>query len=162
MLLQPGESIQLTEHVDLVGEDGRQPGTLYLTNQRIVFEGLVQQGILEGAIPVTILNADLGAVSNAMLQNPVIGRPALRLETSQGHHSFKTPSAERWIRAIAEAKRKAVTSPSPPSPSGRTAPPVVVQLHQPAATPTVYLHCQHCGSLSVAGSVRCASCGAAL
>jgi hypothetical protein len=160
MLLQPGEVVRHTETVDMVDEDGRQQGTLFLTNQRVVFEGNVQQGILEGRVPVTILDSDLSAVSNAMVRNPMIGRPTLRVETRQGQYSFKTPDASRWVQAIADAKRKAVAPPPPPS--STSGPPLVVQVHQPSPAPTVYLHCTHCGSLSGAGAVRCASCGAAL
>jgi CHASE2 domain-containing sensor protein len=62
-----------------------------------------------------------------------------------------------WAKTLGVEVRKVrgkeqLPRPTPPSP------PLGAQTSQPQ----VYLHCTHCGTLSPAGSVRCASCGAAL
>ena len=164
MLLQSGEQISYSEEVETGPGGTKHEGTLYLTNVRLVFERAAGKG---PAGPVTLLNAHLSSVTNVLVHSPRFGRELLAVETKTGTYSFRTKDARVWTDRISSARSQA-PPPPPPRPS-RSAPapttstqPIVIQLQQDKAPPSVYLHCTHCGTLNAAGTTHCASCGAAL
>jgi hypothetical protein len=173
MLLQPDEKVVLTETLEASIGGATYPGTLYLTDRRLVFEGKVSSGLLSTAIPTTMVDVGLHSISNLMVHAPVVGRPLLQVESWQGRFSFRTRSATQWrdqITTTRSALGSVPRPPPPPPPRGFVPPPpppptnqpVVIHLHQDNANPSVYLHCRHCGTLNPSGSTRCTSCGAAL
>jgi len=160
MLLHQGEQVAFTEAVDKVSGNARLPGILYVTNYRIVFEQDVHGGLLRGRSTRTVLDTTLDHVHNAAVERGLLGRPAVRIETSMGAFTFKTQNAANWVQAIASTKGQMVPHAFA---QRQTQAPVVVNVQQAAApAPTVYLHCTHCGSLAGSGSVHCTSCGARL
>ena len=176
MILQPGERPIASEQIawatgpgalqQLVGAlqitnyaVAGQPlsGNLYLTDRRIVFEGMVHElGV--GHVPKTMLDLSLSQITNAVAMVGPNRQPLFRVEAGPGFaYTFATPNAQNWVGAILGWRSSLLASgaPSPAKPV-----PIVVQVQQPQ--PTVYLHCKQCGTLSPAGSSRCSSCGAAL
>ena len=143
------------------GLSERFAGTLYLTNLRLVFEAWVKDPT-SGYVPKTMLDLDLAYVTNAVAFQPSKRLWALRIEAGpQLAYTFTTPNAERIAQSIYQTRTKLMAE--------RATQRQVAQQRaaqgQPAtppAHPVVYLHCRHCGTLNVAGSNHCGSCGAAL
>ncbi|HTT72826.1 MAG TPA: hypothetical protein VMG99_01560 [Thermoplasmata archaeon] len=162
MILQPGEQGIASQPVkSVVGADVRS-GQLYLTNARLVFEGMFKEERV-GWVPRTLLDLHLGLITNAVAVPGRGNRHTLRIEAGRGYvYTFLTASAPEWVASIVQAKaRVPPTAYAPPPPPGGAGP-VVVNVHSAPTAPTVYLHCTHCGTLAPGGSVRCPSCGAAL
>jgi len=132
-------------------------GNLYLTDRRIVFEGMTREvGI--GYMPKTMLDLSLAQITNVIATLGPNRQPLLRVEAGPGFaYTFATPNAQNWVAAILGWRSSLLSAGTSSQP---TTTPVVVQVQQPQ--PTVYLHCKQCGTLSPAGSSRCSSCGAAL
>lgn len=163
-MLGPGEAMVQSESAE--SESGRG-GMLYLTSQRIIFEGAKHDGIIKQAVRgvrmATLLDVQLAHISNVHSDKPLIGRATLRVEAGGKAHIFKVRDADQWVGAVSRTRQ---TAPAP-SPYGLAAhQPVIVNVHQaaaaPAAPPQVYLHCRYCGTLGTPGGKHCANCGAAL
>lgn len=117
-------------------------GLLLVTNRRVVYESLnVHRTTTEVDIPLDL-------VRDAHVGLGAAGESILRLQSSRGEISFRTPDANALREAIARGKAQT-------GPAGDSA-------RSGAAVPLVLLHCRQCGTLSPAGTQRCSSCGAAL
>jgi hypothetical protein len=158
VLLNPGERILLQEDTEV--EDRR--GNLVLTDRRLVFEARRNQGLVHAAVRghqyVALIDTLLLQISDVHVDRPLLGRPTLRVDRFGKGTTFRVRDAPAWSAWIIRARSQA-----PPT-GGLQQGPVVVNVHAaPAvAPPAVYLHCTRCGTLSVAGAMRCSSCGAAL
>jgi hypothetical protein len=164
MLLQPSEQMVYSEQVETGPGGTKHEGTLYLTNRRLLFERAAGKG---PAGPVTLLNAHLSTVTNVLVHSPMLGKALLQVETKSGTFSFRTKSAGVWSQQIVNARSLAPPpppkTPRAPAPTSGATQPIVIQLHQENAPPSVFLHCTHCGTMNAAdGSTRCKSCGASL
>jgi hypothetical protein len=171
MILHPGEQRIAGENVEANAAPPFQPGTLYLTNLRLVFEGLYQEqppgGLLDnlfsgpppGLVPRTLLDLPLAYISNVVAVPGRGNRHVLRIESGQYPYTFVTPNAQNWAHSIIEARSRA---PRPITPTSPGHAPVVVNVQQTPSQPSVFLYCKHCGTLNAAGHVHCTSCGAAL
>lgn len=164
MLLRPSEQVLLSEQVETGPGGTKHEGTLYLTNLRLIFERLPGRGQVG---PLTLLDTHLAMVTNILVNAPKFGRALLQVETRTGTFSFRTKNPQQWSAQIGSARSQAPPPPpkaprSPvPSPTASNQP-IVIQLQQDRAPPSVFLHCTHCGTLSAAGTTRCGSCGATL
>jgi len=169
MILHPGEHGIASEPVEGVAGPSVSRGRLYLTNLRLVFEGMVPEQVPGGGyellgpsttwVPRTLLDLPLVHITNIVGVPGSNNRHTLRVEAGPYAYSFLTPRAHEWVQTIYLAREKA---PAPISPGAAMQAPVVVHVQQTPAQPSVFLHCKHCGSLCAAGSVHCISCGAAL
>ncbi len=162
MILQTGERGIHYESLTAMNGQLAQPGTLYLTDRRLVFEGMMPDAAV-GWAPRTLLDLHLTHITNVIAVPGPKGKHLLRVEATGGYvYNFITPTANLWADAVYRG-RQLVVAPSSVGPPGHGAgTPVQVHIHQQATTPTVYLHCRHCGTLNPAGTQRCTSCGAAL
>jgi len=155
MLLNPGERVIAAEPVTssiLPGIPFSDPGNLYLTNHRVVFEA-----VPPGHLPRTALNVSLEQITNVVWGAGPKRTIVLRIEYGMGWAcTLTTQNAARFGEAILAARASGIVPPPPPPP------PPLIGMHQESAKPAVYLHCKHCGTLSPAGASRCSSCGAAL
>ena len=167
MILRHGERILLQGMAIWNPGAVRSPGTLLLTNLRIVFE-------VSGPSPYTAVDIDLARVWNVHIgrtEGMFSGRrETLVLETHAGRITFEASEANRWATTIVSAKQATPPPPPPgippppgpspggPSPAGST-PPVVVNVH-PAAAPKVLTRCRYCGNVYDLASGRCDKCGA--
>jgi len=161
MILQAGEQGIASEQVLAVMGPSPQSGYLYLTNTRLVFEGLFSEPSI-GLVPRTLLDLHLVQVTNVVAVAGKRNRNTLRVEAGRGYvYTFVMPDAHTWANFIIRARSKA-PSPVSAAPASSVPPPVIVNVQQASSQPTVFLHCTHCGSLNAAGSVHCTSCGATL
>jgi hypothetical protein len=160
MILQAGERTIASEPVESLVGPALQNGYLYLTNVRLVFEGLFWEGQI-GWIPRTLLELYVHQISNAIAAPGKGTRQTLRIEAGRGYvYTFTSLNAAYWVNSIVKAKAAAPAAPAAAATGGQV--PVIVNVQQPPSQPTVFLHCKHCGSLSAAGSMHCTSCGATL
>jgi hypothetical protein len=161
MILQQGERPIASEFVQAVVGEQVQSGYLYLTNARLVFEGLFFESSV-GWVPRTLLDLHVVQISNVVAIAGRSNRHTLRVEAGRGYvYTFVTPNAPSWASSLVQAKQSA--PPMVAHVAHSAAPvPVVVNIRQEPTQPTVFLHCKHCGSLAAAGSVHCTSCGASL
>lgn len=161
MILQEGERGITYESVEILYGQTWVPGNLQLTNCRLVFEGqFFEAGV--GTAPRTLLDLQLGFITNAVALPGRHGVGTLRIEAGRGYiYTFRTSNAAGWVDAIVKAKSEGPRIPPPVSPSASKEQ-IIVNVQQAPAPPTVFLHCRHCGSLVAAGSVHCTSCGASL
>ncbi|MCI4346612.1 MAG: hypothetical protein L3K07_07695 [Thermoplasmata archaeon] len=164
MLLIHGEVVYRTGAVDRLHKGSRNPGTLFLTNLRVVFEEKVSQGLLRGQSTHTTLDLPLERIANLLIDRPPFGRPVLRIEVpSAGSFQIKTQEVDAWLHAIATARMaiRPLPPPPPPTPQGQ----VVVHVQAPSA-PQSFLHCHYCGALNPMGqghgAAKCSGCGATL
>ena len=143
MLLNSGESLIVGEYIrssNVPGVSFGEPGHLHVTNRRLVFDGA--RGI--------IVNIDLGKITDLRAAVGPEG-PALLVFSGRLVCVLVTVNATNLVSAITSARAAALQPPPPaPGPPSET------------GKPLVFLHCRHCGTLSPAGVLRCASCGAAL
>lgn len=162
-LLGPGERILFSEATE--SASGRD-GNLILTSHRLIFEGRLRQGLIQEAVRgkklATLMELQLGQLSNVHRDKPLIGRATLRVEALGKSHVFRVGDADAWVSAISQARQGA---PTPGAPGA----PVIVNVNAAAAPQQpiqAYLQCRFCGALAPAGSLgpgmRCPSCGAAL
>jgi hypothetical protein len=172
MILHPGEQGIASEPVLGGGRPDWQSGTLYLTSQRLVFEGLVAEVSTEPTlgglsyrqravmVPQTLLELQLTQITNLLAVPGHQGRHTLRVEAGRGYnYVFAMPNPQNWVGPVLSARTAALTAAA--SAQGNRTPQHFGGAPGPAQ-PMVYLHCTHCGSLNSAGIVRCSSCGAAL
>jgi hypothetical protein len=174
LILHPGERLIASEQMRWSSGPWHSPhqmgpqgptGMLYVTNSRIIFEAVQYEGPGIGYAPRTVMDLGLNQVTNVRAFPGAKGEGLLRVEAGPNYIcTFGTQNALNWARAISETRSTLVSTPPPPPPPTGGAPttPLVVQVQQQPAQPSVFLHCRHCGSLSPAGSSRCASCGAGL
>jgi hypothetical protein len=158
MLLHPGESKLRSSYAVIENygpESYRGPGVLYLTTLRLLFESSVSTGVVRGLVrgrdTVTVLEAPLTHVRNALVRKGRLGRPRLQIELTAGRPAFDVLDPEAWMAAIATAKHA-----SPPAPA---AGPVAVHTIE---RQVVKIRCRYCGSLGNEIDGRCPTCGAAL
>jgi hypothetical protein len=158
MLVHPGESKLRSAYAVLEGYGPSAyhgAGVLYLTTQRLVFESSVSPGIVRGLVrgkeTVTVLDAPLAHVRNAVVRQGRLGRERLQVELTAGRPSFDVLSPEAWVAAIAVAKRSV-----PPPVSN---PPIYLQTIE---RQVVKVRCRYCGGLGNELDGRCPNCGAAL
>ncbi len=163
-MLHPGEQAVSAEAIAwAVGPSGGPAlrGSLYLSNHRLVFEALLHEGPM-GSVPRTILDLNLSQVTNVGAVRAANGQLLLRVEAGPGFvYTFAPVDPQRWASAI-WGSRTTLLATQPARPAPVASPSMVVQVKQESSTPLVFLHCRHCGSLSPAGTLRCASCGAGL
>ncbi len=158
MLLHPGESKLRSSYAVLEGYGPsayQGPGVLYLTTHRLLFESTVSAGFVQGLVrgkeTVTVLEAPLTHVRNAVVRKGRLGRPRLQLELIAGRPSFDVLDPEAWTSAIATAKHA-----MPSAPSGAPVASYTIERQ------VVKVRCRYCGSLGNEVDGRCPTCGAAL
>jgi hypothetical protein len=178
MILYPGEVGVCSEQLYAWMPPQQVPGTLYLTNGRIVFEaanaypqyGLAQELGLASSTPPPMLNLDLRHVTNVTVIPGASGWHVLRIEASGGAYvyQFQTPQAQNWLGSIQGARGQvspplpqntAATPPGTPgAPPVAAAPPAPAPAAAPAAPGNAW--CTRCGKQNPPGAAFCASCGA--
>lgn len=154
MLLRPDERIVRTAFAVLAREcrpkGFRGPGTLYLTSQRLVFEGPVSARFRGGLVPgersARIVDRPLRDVDNATVRSEPNDGPRLDVQFPDGHSVVEVLEPEAWARSILQAKR-VFASP------GAVAPIL-------AGRPAVRVRCRVCGNLVNNPDVPCPTCGA--
>jgi hypothetical protein len=162
MILGRGENIVLQGRASLMLQWGPNPGALYLTNVRIVFEAGAG-----GPTPYTAFEQSIDRVMNVHVGSSWKKKEGrhefLTLEGGFGRAVFDAPAAQNWAAAIVATKSSTPHPPPPPPPppppgTGGQAP-VVVQVQAPAA-PQIMMHCRNCGNLFDVTKGRCDRCGA--
>jgi len=144
------------------GLSQRFSGTLYLTNQRLVFEAWVEDAAA-GRVPRTMLDLDLPYITNAVAFQPTKKEWALRVEAGPNLAcTFSTPNAQQIAQLIYQWRTKLYAERAAHNQQvAQSAAQAQAAASQPVP-PAVYLHCRHCGTLNPAGSNHCGSCGASL
>jgi hypothetical protein len=179
-MLYPGEAGVCADPVYAWVPPQQIPGTLYLTNLRLVFEsGVVHRqeygfddvlGISSQVAP-PMLNLEVRQITNVSAVDAPNGWHTLRVEASGGAfvYHFQTPRAHEWVKSIQQARGQSpLPSGAPPTPASGfpppSPPPAAAPSPPPAASPatggTVY--CMKCGKPNVTGGGRCVGCGAVL
>jgi len=191
MMLYPGEVGVCSEQMYAWAPPRQVPGTLYLTNLRLVFEavplyqpeyavsqalGLAPQG------PPPMLNLEVRAITNVAAIPAPSGWHTLRVEANGGAYvyNFQTPRASEWVTSIQGARGQAPLPSSgppaypsaPPLPAAaapRSAPPAPSAAPASAPAPAVApgpakgtVWCTRCGKANPSGAAQCANCGAGL
>jgi hypothetical protein len=171
MILYPGEVGVCSERMYAWAPPQQVPGTLYLTNLRLVFEvGSLYQpeyGIDQalGLAPQTVppmLNLEVRAISNVTAATAPTGWHTLRVEAGGGTYvyNFQTPRAQEWVNSIQQVRgRTPLSSGAPPIGGPAFAPPPAPAPPVPAAAS---VWCTQCGKPNPPGAVHCTNCGAAL
>ena len=136
MIVHPGEVGICSEQLYAWMPPQQVPGTLYLTNSRLVFEGAhafqpqdpIEQALgLVAAAPPPLLNLDLRYITNVTVIPGETGWHVLRVEASGGTYvyQFQTPQAQNWLASIQGARGGGVPLLSgPPAPSAASPPPL--------------------------------------
>lgn len=146
---------------------GAVPGSLVLTNARLVFES-------GGPTPYTGFAETVDRVWNIHTGSSTVGswldrRTAeyLTLEGAFGRVVFEVAGARVWADALFKAMSSLASMappppppPPPPAQSGYAGQgPVVVNVQAPSA-PVVMMQCRHCGNIFDVTKGRCDKCGA--
>jgi hypothetical protein len=182
MILYPGEVGVCSEQLYAWMPPQQVPGTLYLTNSRLVFEAvspvstgfMIEQALGLASSPAgPLLNLDVRQITNLGVTPGTTGWHTLRVEASGGAYvyQFQTPRAHEWMNSIERVRGPAPAArgapPAAPGPSSTpirsSGPPAAAPAPaaRPAAAPgTVW--CARCGKGNVAGATACSSCGASL
>jgi hypothetical protein len=138
MMLYPGEVGVCSEQMYAWMPPQQVPGTLYLTNSRLVFEAaaapfLPQYGIgqalgLASPAPPPMLNLDLRQISNVTVIPGQSGWHVLRIEASGGAYvyQFQTPQAQNWLASIQGARGQGAIAPGGPPVAPASIPPASV------------------------------------
>jgi hypothetical protein len=178
MILYPGEVGICSEQLYAWMPPQQVPGTLYLTNGRLVFEaanaapqyGLAQELGLTTSAPPPMLNLDIRQVTNVTVVPGASGWHVLRIEAAGGAYvyQFQSPQAQNWLSSIKGARGQAspplpqAGAPSPPA--GLGTPPTATAAPPPGspapATAAGTAWCTRCGKQNPPGAAFCASCGA--
>ena len=128
----------------------RGPGTLYLTSQRVVFEGPVSPKFRGGVVPgersARVVDRPLREIDNASVRSEPSDRLWLDVQFPDGRAILVVLEPEAWTRAILQAKRVFATPGS-----------FVVPL---AGRPAVRLRCRACGNIVNDPNAPCPTCGA--
>jgi len=177
MMLYPGEVGVCSEQMYAWAPPQQIPGTLYLTNLRLVFETVPQfpptygfeqaLGLApQGAPPM--LNLEVRSITNVTAIPAPSGWHVLRVEANGGAYiySFQTARAQEWVNSIQGVRGRSPlpTAASPPGAPGFPVTAAPTSASPPlsgGATPgTVW--CTRCGKPNPSGAPQCASCGATL
>ena len=172
MLLEDGERVLHQEAAEQFLTEGRVPGVLYLTSERLVYEIHRTGGLLRPGHVVTHVDVRLRDIRNVSVVHQRIGPPKLQVDTVRTSHTFRVwnPGAlrESIVTARTHAARAAPPPPPPPppppTPYAATGAPVVVQVTPGPAVErqVVKVRCRHCGNLGDEATGRCGRCGAPL
>jgi hypothetical protein len=131
----------------------RRPGVLYLTTDRLVFEGPDSRGLVRDLVAgrdVAILVDDpLGGIRNVTVRRGRIARPRLVVDRGGQRAVFDVLEPEAWTVAIADARRAAETARAAGRPPSGA-----------SARAVVKVRCRYCGGLGDEEADRCPSCGA--
>ena len=154
MLLRSDERIVRTAFAVLSRESRpkgfRGPGTLYLTSQRVVFEGPVSPRFRGGLVPgersARVIDRPLREIDNASVRSEPNDRPWLDVQFPDVHQLLDVLEPEAWARSILQAKRVFATP-------GVMAPIL-------AGRPAVRIRCRVCGNIVSAPDAPCPTCGA--
>ncbi|MGD0258020.1 MAG: hypothetical protein ABSB90_09130 [Thermoplasmata archaeon] len=139
MMLYPGEVPICSEQMYAWAPPQQVPGTLYLTNLRLVFEAASgaygqQYGLeLEQALGLSgppaaqaMLNLEVRSITNVAATPAPSGWHTLRVEANGGAfvYNFQTPRADSWVASIQGARGAAPlpSSAPPPAPAPYAAP----------------------------------------
>jgi hypothetical protein len=135
--------------------DGRRPGVLYLTTERLVFEAPASRGLVRDMVAgrdVEILvDVPLAHVRNVAVRRGRWARPRFVVDHVPHRAVFDVLDPDAWTVAVAEARRRAEL--------------LSEGTHDAAGRPTrglVKVRCRYCGGLGDETSDRCPSCGAPL
>jgi hypothetical protein len=173
-MLYPGEVGVCSEPMYAWAPPQQIPGTLFLTNLRLVFEtaspyhqayGLDQALGLAPQAPPPMLNLEVRSITNVSAVPAPSGWHTLRVEASGGAYvyNFQTPRANEWLNSIHQVRGHSPL-PSGAPPAGM---PVAPAAPSPAiatpATPTAgTVWCSRCGKPNPPGANHCMGCGVAL
>jgi hypothetical protein len=131
----------------------RRPGVLYLTTERLVFEGPGSRGVVRDLVvgrDVEILvDESLARLRNVSVRRGRFSRERLVVDRVEHRAVFDVLEPEAWAVAIAEARRHAELAAG----SAHGAAPQ-------ASRTVVKVRCRYCGGLGDEASDRCPSCGA--
>ncbi len=157
MLLGARETVVRSAYAVLETAGGasprRRPGVLYLTSERLVFEGPDSRGLvrdLVGGRDVTMLvDEPLAGLRNVTVRRGRLGRSRLVIDRPPHRSAFDVLEPDAWASAIADTRRAAELAAEPgrglPTHPGRT---------------VVKVRCRYCGGLGEETADRCPSCGA--
>jgi hypothetical protein len=148
MLLRAGEAIVLQAGVRYWGADGPAFGTLYLTNQRLVFEQEAG-GVLTGSSTRTFLDCGFDEIVNIGLSKSPLGKLALRVELREWSGQFRLADPQRWLEEVTRLKAES----RPQIPGGA---PHIIERQ------VVKVRCRHCGALNIETDSQCFACHAPL
>jgi hypothetical protein len=171
-MLYPGEVGVCSEQMYAWAPPQQIPGTLYLTNLRLVFEtatpyqqpyGLDAALGLAPQVAAPMLNLEVRAISNVAAVNAPSGWHTLRVEASGGVYvyNFQTPRAHDWLTSIQQVRGHAPlpsTAPAPNVPAASMAPVPAAATGTPAGT----IWCSRCGKPNPPAANHCMACGVAL
>jgi hypothetical protein len=146
MLLRAGEAIVLQAEARYWGADGPAFGTLYLTNQRLVFEQEAG-GVLTGSSTRTFLDCGFDEIVNVGLSKPLLSEPVLLVELSRWSGQFRLADPQRWLEEVARLKAES----KPQIPGGA---PHIIERQ------VVKVRCRHCGALNIETDSQCFACNA--
>jgi hypothetical protein len=145
MRLYPGEVAICSEQLYAWIPPQQVPGTLYLTNTRLVFEpaqtfhpqyGIEQALGLSPTAPPPVLNLDLRQVSNVGVLPGQASWQVLRVEAGGGAYvyQFQSRQAPNWLASIQGARGQGAPPPGgPPAVPPPLPPPLGVSSPIPAA-----------------------------
>ncbi len=170
MLLNEGEKIVFKE-TSVKYKD--HEGTLFLTNQRLVFRIIVTEkqlfGLKEKKIEKLLVNSSLEKITDVSIEKSFLGKPkTLVILFKDTTAKFSVDNAEIWAKQILTMKNKIsekkgnsnvpnivinVVSPQTPQP------PIQKEVIE---RQVVKKRCPYCGSLVDEGVSTCPSCGAKL
>jgi hypothetical protein len=135
--------------------EGRRPGVLYLTTERLVFEAPASRGIVRDLVAgrdvEVLLETPLATVRNVAVRKGRWARARLVVDHVPHRAVFDVLEPEAWTLAIAEARRRAELL-AEGSRAGGDRP----------ARGLVKVRCRYCGGLGDEANDRCPSCGAPL
>jgi len=159
MLLGPKEQVVRSAYAVLDkgshDPERRRAGVLYLTTERIVFEAPRSRGVVRdlvgGPDVDRLIDVPLGAVRNVTVRAGRWAHPRLVLDVEGPRAALDVLEPEAWSSAIADAHRRAGSSPGVASSDRAT-----------AGLPVVKVRCRYCGSLAGEADRRCPSCGGPL
>lgn len=156
MLLGAHETVLRSAYAVLEGgshDRRRRPGVLYLTTERLVFEGPSSRGVVQDLVKgraVEILaEARLSSLRDVSVRRGRWTRPRLIVDHAGHRAAFDVLEPEAWTVAIADARRRAELA------REVTGAPVAV-----LSRSVVKVRCRYCGGLGEERSDRCPSCGA--
>ncbi len=173
MLLNDNEKIVFKEQSTKYKD---HDGTLYLTNQRLIFRTVVTEkqmfGLKERKIERLIINSSLENISDVSIEKSFLGKPkTLDILFKDTTAKFSVDNAEVWKQKILSMKtktseKKDVAAQNVPNivvnvVSPQNAQPQIVQ-KEVIEKQVVKIRCRYCGTLVDEGVSTCPSCGAKL
>jgi len=174
MMLYPGEVGVCSEQLYAWAPPQQIPGTLFLTNLRLVFEtaspyssgyGFDQAlGLAPQTMP-PMLNLEVRSITNVTAAPAPSGWHTLRVEANGGAYiyHFQTPRAQEWMNSIQQARGQHPLPSGMPPGSAPAPPPAAPFAPTAAAAPAAGpVWCTRCGKQNPPGSNHCMACGQAL